>query len=142
MRVCIGIVCIGEHYLRSFETTFKPSVQKYASRHGYDLKIFSNFLSSETDRACISFQKCLVPNQLRDYDCVVVMDADIYIHDNAPLIHTLLTDKIGIVDEVAQVSPGEYISLGFASQPNEYYKLANFELNSNRILNSETADLN
>lgn len=136
MKVCIGIICIGQKYLSDFESSFKPSVQAYASKHGYDIKIFTDFLSPETHSNCISFQKCLVPNQLKQYDCVVVMDADIYIHDNAPPIHTLLTDKIGIVDEVGQVSPEQYKALGFASEPTEYYRLGGFELNTTKILNT------
>jgi hypothetical protein len=136
MKVCIGIVCIGEKYIQDFATTFEPSVRAYANKYGYDLKLFTSFLSSETHPNCISFQKCLVPNQLKDYDCVVVMDADIYIHDNTPPIHTLLTEKIGIVNEVGQVSPEQYKALGFASDPIEYYRLGGFDLRTNMILNT------
>ena len=137
MRVCIGIVCIGKKYLLEFEKTFKPSVEKYAKKQGYDLKIFTDFLDSEhTNPDCISFQKCLVPRELKDYDCVIVMDADIYIHDHAPPIHYKISDKVGIVNEVAQVSPEQYRQLGFASEPIEYYKLAGFDLKTNKILNT------
>lgn len=137
MKVCIGIVCIGQKYIREFEKTFKPSVESYTKKHGYDLKIFTTFLDSEhTNPDYISFQKCLVPRELKAYDCVVVLDADIYIHDNAPPIHQLLTDKIGIVNEVGQVSPEQYKALGFASQPTEYYNLAGFQLNTDKILNT------
>jgi hypothetical protein len=137
MSVCIGIVCIGQKYIKEFETTFKPSVEQYAKKYGYDLKIFTDFLDSKhTHPDCISFQKCLVPSLLKDYECVIVMDADIYVHDYTPPIHELLTDKIGIVNEVAQISGEQYLALGFASEPMQYYKLAGFHLNTNKILNT------
>jgi hypothetical protein len=137
MRVCIGIVCIGQKYLTEFEKTFKPSVERYAKRHGYDFKLFTDFLdSNHTHPDCISFQKCLVPRELHDYDCVIVMDADIYIHDHAPPLHYHLNSKIGIVNEVAQVSPEQYNNIGFASNPIEYYKLAGFDLKTDKILNT------
>lgn len=135
-RVCIGIVCIGQTYNREFAKVFKPSVDAYARKYGYDVRVFTEFLSSDTHPDCISFQKCLVPMQLLDYDCVVVLDADIYIHDYAPPIHTLLTDKIGIVDEVQQVNPDQYKALGFASDPTDYYRLAGFGLQTSHILNT------
>jgi len=116
--VCIGIICIGEKYIRDFENTFKPSVDRYAKTYGYDVKIFTNFLDSKQEHVdCISFQKCLVPRELKEYDCVVIMDADIYIHEDAPPIHKYLTDTIGIVNEVGQVTSDQYKLLGFASNP-------------------------
>jgi hypothetical protein len=42
-KVCVGIVCIGENYLKEFEATFKPSVVAYCKKYGYDLKIFTDF---------------------------------------------------------------------------------------------------
>jgi hypothetical protein len=137
MLVCIGMICIGEKYIQEFEVKFKPSVERYAKKHGYDLKIFTSFLDeTHAHSDCISFQKCLVPRELKEYDCVVVMDADIYVDENTPPIHTLLTDKIGIVNEVGQVSPEQYKMLGFASDPTEYYKLAGFDLKTDKILNT------
>jgi len=135
MKVCIGIVCIGEQYLRDFEETFKPSVVKYASKYGYDLKIFSDFLDPEhTHHSCISFQKCLVPQALSTYDVVVVMDADIWLTDLAPPLPTC--EKIGIVNEVAQPTKEQYDSVGWSSQPPEYYALAGLVLETDKILNT------
>jgi hypothetical protein len=137
MRVCIGIVCIGKKYLEDFNKTFKPSVDTYAQKHGYDVRVFDSFLDTgHTHPDCISFQKCLVPRELKQYDCVIVLDADIWIHDYALPIHTLLGDKIGIVNEVAQLTQEQYKALGFASQPTEYYQLAGFDLQTDTILNT------
>lgn len=137
MKVCIGIICIGQQYLKDFEATVKPSVDTYAKKYGYDLKVFTDFLDSNHRHPdYISFEKCLVPRELKEYDCVIVMDADIYIHEYSPPIHTLLTDKIGIVNEVGQVSPEQYKALGFASEPTTYYSLAGFNLKTEKILNT------
>jgi hypothetical protein len=135
MRTCIGIICIGEEYLKEFEETFKPSVVKYAERHGYDLKIFTDFLDSEnTDGNCISFQKCLVPSALSEYDTVVVMDADIWMTDSAPRVPSC--EKIGIVDEMTQVPISAYKSFWWTTLPKDYYSLGNFTIDTDKLLNT------
>jgi len=135
MRVCIGIICIGQQYLSDFEATFKPSVVKYAQKHGYDLKIFTDFLDSDHKHSdSISFQKCLVPQALSEYDIVVVMDADIWVSDSAPPIP--MYEKIGIVNEASQFPPEVYSLISFVAQPTEYYSLAGFDLPTDKILNT------
>jgi lipopolysaccharide biosynthesis glycosyltransferase len=141
MKVCIGIVCIGRTYLEEFEKLFKPSVVEYCNKYRYDLKIFTDFLDPKNKHAdTISFQKCLVPNQLLEYDRVVVLDADIFIESHAPPLHVIdLGDKIGFVNEVAQSTPEQYeslVSMGFADHPKEYYRKAGFDIESNSILNT------
>lgn len=141
MKVCVGVISIGEKYLAEFERLFKPSVSAYCARNGYDLKVFTTFLDSEhTQPDTISFQKCLVPSQLQDYDLVVVLDADIYIEPRAPPIHLLeLSGKVGIVDEVAQSSSDKYqilVNIGFADHAKGYYQKAGFELETTQILNT------
>jgi hypothetical protein len=141
MKVCLGIISIGRTYTEEFERLFKPSVLSYCQKYGYDLKVFTNFLDpNHTHPDTISFQKCLVPTFLMDYDLVVVLDADIYIESAAPAIHFHeLNGKIGIVDEVSQTSPAGYqkmIDIGFADRAEKYYKLAGFELATPHILNT------
>ena len=104
-------------------------------KHGYDVKVFPEFLSEPKHPDCFSFQRCLIPSQLMDYDCVIMLDADIYIHDNAPPLHLLATDKIRIVNEVAQITPEQYRSIDWLSQPIEYHSLAGFHLQTDMILN-------
>ena len=99
------------------------------------MKIFTDFIG-ERHPDLISFQKCLVPSQLTDYDCVIVMDADIYINDYAFSIHTMATDKIGIVNEVDQITPEEYRKIGFLYQPIEYYRIAGFKIQTDKLLNT------
>lgn len=141
MKVCFGIICIGKTYISEFERLFKPSVATYCQKYGYDLRIFTDFLDPTRKHPdTISFQKCLVPSFLSEYDLVVVLDADIYIEPNAPPIHTLeLHDKIGIVDEICQLDPENYKKLnqvGFADYGHAYYAKSGLELETNRILNT------
>jgi hypothetical protein len=141
MKVCFGIISIGKDYLEEFERLFKPSVSAYCQKYGYDLKIFTDYIdSSRIHPGTISFQKCLVADQLREYDLVVVLDADIYIENYAPPIHELqLNEKIGIVDEVALSSPEKYDQLnkiGFVDQATQYYAKANLEIDTRHILNT------
>ncbi len=141
MKVCFGIISIGRVYLEEFERLFKPSVAAYCQKHGYDLKVFTDFLDSSHKHAdTISFQKCLVPSFLMDYDLVVVLDADIYIHENTPPIHTIdLSGKIGIVNEVAQSTPEAYsmmVKSGFADTGTVYYSRVCLSLDTEMILNT------
>jgi hypothetical protein len=133
MTTCIGIVCIGETYIRDFEETFKPSVVKYAARRGYDLKIFTSYLdSAHAHPDCISFQKCLVPEALKDYENVIVMDADIWMSDSAPAAPDC-GDKIGIVNEVTQP---EYYAVDCTSPPIPYYAMCGLDLQTDKMLNT------
>jgi len=141
MKVCFGIISIGKRYLEEFERLFKPSVEVYCKLYGYDLKVFTEFLDPTRKQPdTISFQKCLVPSFLMDYDLVVVLDADIYIHNHTPPIHLVeLGDKIGFVNEVAQSSPEVYqalVNTGFADMGTDYYKKAGFDLETDKILNT------
>jgi hypothetical protein len=136
MKIGIGIVCIGDRYLKDFENTFKPSVVSYAQRHGYDLKIFTSHLDPHhTHPDGISFQKCLVPSAMTEYDIVLVMDADIWLSAAAPPISDP-NDKIAIVNEAAQFPSEQYDLIGFVSRPTEYYALADFQLDTDKILNT------
>ena len=141
MKVCIGVISIGRTYLAEFERLFKPSVSAYCARNGYDLKVFTDFLDPGRKHPdTISFQKCLVPDQLREYDLVVILDADIYIEAYAPAIHTLeLNDKIGIVNEIAQSSPEKYqqmVNVGFSDHAKKYYSLVGFDIDTDKMLNT------
>jgi lipopolysaccharide biosynthesis glycosyltransferase len=141
MKVCFGVICIGKSYLEEFERLFKPSVLEYCQRFGYDLKIFTDFLDPKQRHPhTISFQKCLVPSFLKEYDLVIILDADIYIHSQATPIHSLdIGDKIGIVDEVYQSTPENYKKLtesGFTDSAESYYQKSGFTLQTDKILNT------
>jgi len=130
MRVCFGVISIGQLYTKEFNELFKPSLVAYTTKYGYDLKVFTETLDpSQKHPDTISFQKCLVPLALQDYDWVVILDADIYIEKDAPPISNmlhLLGDRIGMVDETCQ----------FNTPGTEYYKMAGFDLETSIVVNS------
>ena len=140
MKGCVGIICIGRTYIQEFEELFKPSVESYCQRHGYDLKVFTNFLESERNYPqCISFQKMLIPIQdcMKKYDLVIILDADIYIMKDAPPIS--INDKIGMVNELSQVSSAEFhylLNQKVLNVPSEYYAKEGFSLSNDYYLNS------
>jgi len=135
MKVCIGIICIGEQYLRDFEETFKPSIVNYAAKYGYDLKVITDFLDkNHTHPDSISFHKCLVPQLLSEYDVVAVMDADIWLSELAPSLPDC--EHIGIVDEVAQQTKEQYDSIPWTAPPHEYYSLAGLSIDTDKVLNT------
>lgn len=133
MTTAIGIVCIGQKYQREFDELFRPSVEFYCKKYGYTLHVFTDYIGARHPDL-ISFQKCLVPSALKQYDRVLVLDADILISPSAPPLPE--STKIGVVDEVAQVSPAEYKAISFASPPIQYYKMAGFDLKTTRIFNT------
>lgn len=139
MKVCVVVFSIGEEFTKSFNETFYPSIVKYTAKYGYDLKVFHDFLDAKHRHLdCVSFQKCLVASTLPEYDLIMVIDADIWLTELAPPIHTIdFEGKIGVVDEVSQVSNEDYLVglKGFATPPSDYYSLAGFSLNTNVILN-------
>jgi hypothetical protein len=130
MKVCFGVISIGQLYTKEFNELFKPSLVEYTTKHGYDLKVFTEALDpAQKHPETISFQKCLVPGMLADYDWVVVLDADIYIEKDAPPISSLfhmLGDRIGAVDEACP----------FTDKGAEYYKKSGFVLETSIIVNS------
>lgn len=141
MKVCIGIVCIGRTYISEFERLFKPSVEEYCNRWGYELNVFTDFLDPNIKHpAAISYQKALIPSHesMKSYDRVVVLDADIHIASDAPPIHLVeLYGKIGIVNEKSQISSEELVTLqtlGFLES--DYYKKYGFDLESDLYLNT------
>ena len=144
MKVCVAIISIGKLYIEEFEKNFKPSIVSNCTKYGYDLKIFNDFLdTSKKHPSLISFQKALIPSQdcMKEYDLIVVMDADIYIIPIAPPIHTLdLNGKIGMVSEFNQLlNKEEFEIIKTASGiDSNYYNTFGFEdeLKTELYLNS------
>ena len=72
---------------------------------------------------------------MAEYDVVLVMDADIWLSGTAPALPDP-SDKIAFVNEAAQLPKSQYDSIGFVSKPTEYYALADFQLETDKILNT------
>ena len=145
MKAAIATVVIGESYRRHYGNIFEPSVQRYASRHGYDVLLFDRPLSVPElgDVSKFNFTKLLIPveSHLQTYDRLMVLDADILVSREAPPFHTLELDGgIGVVDEWSQPTPAERATyqqaFGFETTARDYYALAGFTLDTSVVPNS------
>lgn len=145
MSAAIAIVAIGDIFRRAHERIFRPSVARYAARHGYDLLMVRDHLGAAEfhGRDCISFTKLMVPFQdsVQRYDRLLVLDADILVHAQAPPFHLLdLGDGIGVVDEWSQPTPAARLALQHGGRretsPRDYYGLAGFPIETGLVINS------
>jgi hypothetical protein len=145
MRTLLVTLAIGENYLREYEALFKNSQQAYAETHGYDFKVVTDYLDPE--HACpgaISFHKILVCSQewSQAYDFILFVDADILIHPRSPSLHDFMDygDKIGVVDEYSQPTKALRLEtqrrMNWESTATDYYKLCDFEIETEKVFNS------
>ena len=145
MKVLLVTIAIGERYLQIYNYLFRKSQEAYATKHGYDFKVITEFLDNRLRHpSTISFNKILVCSQdwSSQYDIIIFVDADILINKNAPPLH-LSKDyetKIGIVDEWSQPTferrTALQKSMGWEATASEYYKLANLIIKTNSVLNT------
>jgi hypothetical protein len=141
MRAAIFTICIGDEYTKQYETIFKPSVTQYCKKHGYDLVTVTKNIFDSTE--CISLMKHTIPfsQEARQYDMIMVLDADILINNVASPFHILdLGDKVGVVDEYSQPSYEERLKIqqrnGWEVSASEYYKLCSLEIQTKSVFNS------
>ena len=145
MKVLLVTIAIGNKYLEEYMRLFYKSQRNYASKHGYDFKVITEFLDNTIkNRSTISFNKILVCNQewSNNYDFIIFIDADILININSPPIHNYLDygEKIGIIDEYSQPSLQKRLQIqtrmGWETSASEYYKLCGLDINTQMVFNS------
>lgn len=145
MKVLLTTIAIGQKYLEDYNNLFYKSQKNYALKHGYDFKVITGFLDKKLQhQSTISFNKILVCNQewSDDYDFIIFIDADILININSPPIHNFIDyeGRIGIIDEYSQPSKKRRLNIqkrmGWEVCASDYYKLCNFNINTNMVLNS------
>lgn len=145
MKCAIATVAIGEDYQSSYAAVFKPSVQRYVARHGYDLVVLDDYIGGDRHRdpRLATFMKMLVPyhEAVRNYDLLMVLDVDILINASAPPFHTLdIGAMVGVVDEWCQPSRETRLKFqrvnGLEMSPREYYLRAGFDLESQILINT------
>lgn len=145
MKCAIATVAIGENYQSSYAAIFRPSVQRYVARYGYDLVVFTDYLGDHQhrDSRLVTFMKMLVPyhEAVQSYDLLMVLDVDILISAKAPPFPMLdIGAKVGVVDEWCQPSREERVKFqvtnGLETRPRDYYRRAGFELESEILINS------
>ena len=83
MKCAVATMAIGEDYQSAYAAVFKPSVQRYVDRHGYDLVVLNDYIGEYQcrDARLVTFMKMLVPyhEAVRSYDLLMVLDVDILI---------------------------------------------------------------
>lgn len=145
MICAIATLAIGENHQSAYEAIFKPSVERYVARHGYDLIVFDENIGEyeQRDPSLFSLMKLLAPchPDVQGYDLLMVLDVDVLISSAAPPFHLLdLDGKIGVVDEWCQPSQQERLSFqqinGLERSARKYHHLAGFELESDVLINS------
>jgi hypothetical protein len=109
-RVALVTLAIGERYLGRWRRRCEPGWRAYAERHGYELRCLTEPLdTSERARSrSPAWQKCLVleHQELRDFDRVVWVDADVAINPAAPpVVATVPIERVGAVDEYSSPTP-------------------------------------
>jgi hypothetical protein len=106
MRKAIVTIVIGDAMKAFWQRYSRPTWEKYAERHGYDLVVIDRPIDTSPRAAgrSVAWQKLLVTGdrRLTPYDVVVWLDADILInHHRAPCIaSTMISDRIGICEEM------------------------------------------
>lgn len=145
MKCAVVTIAIGEDYQSSYAAIFRPSVERYVARHGYDLVVLDDYIGEDRHRdpRLATFMKMLVPyhEAVRNYDLLMVLDVDILISANAPPFHTLdVGARVGVVDEWCQPSREARVEFqsvnGLETSPREYYLRAGFDLESEILINS------
>jgi hypothetical protein len=103
MKVAIVVFLIGEVYIQSFNKLFRKSVEAYCKRHGYTLILQTELIQQEPsmDRKKFFWQRLLLPRKFSEYDYVLSLDSDIYIHANAPALplDTIPAGKVAAINE-------------------------------------------
>ena len=145
MKVLLVTIAIGEKYLETYNKYYRISQENYAKKCGYDFKVCTDYLYEHIKSpSTITFNKVLVCSQewSNDYDFIIFIDADIYININSPPLHSIIdyTTKIGIADEFSQPTPNLRIeiqkALRFEDSAKKYYELADFDIDTIKVLNT------
>jgi len=142
MRYAIATVALGENHQSAYASIFRPSVERYVARHGYDLVVLQESLRGLDEQPVIPFEPLRVPfhERFRDYDRVMVLDVDVLISAGAPPFHTLdLGERIGVVDEWCQPTREQRREFqrinGLPLTASDYHAKAGFALDSESVIN-------
>jgi len=144
-KVLLITIVIGEKYLKEYNLLFRKSQEDYARKNNYDFKVCTDYLDKNNQTpACISFNKILVCSHpwSKKYDFIIFIDADILINIHAPAIHNYMDYgfRIGIIDEFSQPSKAQRLKIqevnGWELTATEYYQAAEFDIQTEKVLNT------
>jgi hypothetical protein len=113
MKCALATLAVGRQFTNPFHHQFRPGWDAYCRRHGHGLVVLDR-LPDTSERALArspAWQKCIVHRclELRDFDRIAWVDADIFISPDAPDVFACVPpDKIGAVDDHATPSAEEH----------------------------------
>ena len=145
MKVCIAVLCIGDEYLKMYNDKFRRIQEFYATKHGYDFRVLTDFLDKKYNhKTTCSMHTLLICDQdwARDYDYIICIDGDIIINKNAPPIHEAYDfgDKIGLINQSQPTLEARHKVQrykGFEVTAKDYYKLkSNHDIDTDHIINT------
>lgn len=144
-KVLLATIAIGDKYVQQYNLLFRSSHENYAKKHGYDFKVVTEYLDKNLCHVdAITFNKILVCSQewSKQYDYIVLVDADVLININSLPIHKSIDFEncIGIVNEYSQPTSEIRLKIqdvmGWESNAREYYKLAQLNIDTKMVFNT------
>lgn len=145
MKCAIATSAIGNAHQAEYAAIFRPSVERYVARHGYDLLVFDDHVGETPDRdpRVIHLESLRMPflDVVQRYDRLMVVDVDVLITAHAPPLEELdLGTAIGVVDEWCQPSREERARFqevnGLPATAADYHQLGGFTIRSDIVINA------
>jgi hypothetical protein len=146
-RVAMVIIAQGDAFYDVYSKTTRPSHARYTAQYGYSLVEVRHALNAPNEPSIPCMQKYLLFREswTANYDYLILMDADIYISQYSPPIHTLFADfggRIGAVDEWPQ--PTGFIddklrlqrNMRWSESTHEFMATAGFQIDTQHLINS------
>ena len=132
MKCAIVTIAIGDKYIQEYNDIFRKHAEYYCQRWGYAFHLITDYSLPDkyplADFVNIMKWTISYRDDMKQYDRIAIVDADIIITPTCPPIHELeLGDKIGVVDEYSQPTPELRIEIqrkyGFETSASDYYKI-------------------
>jgi hypothetical protein len=112
MKTALVTIVIGDAYQRIYEQYIHARFERYATRHGYDVKVIDQPILDLPGKK-FTWQKLCMPHVpwFGDYDRIAVLDSDILIARDAPALPDVPDGKVGLVaDKPTAQMPVHYNS--------------------------------
>ena len=112
MRTALVAIVIGERYRALYDQYIRTRFERYAQRHGYELKLVEQPLLDLPGKK-FTWQKLCLPAApwFGTYDRLAVLDSDILIANDAPALPEVPDGKVGLVaDKGTAQMPVQYNS--------------------------------
>lgn len=119
MKTALVTIVIGDRYREIYDRYIRARFERYAARHGYDLKVIDQPILDLPGKKFTWQKLCMahVP-WFRDYDRLAVLDSDIFIARDAPALPAVPDGKVGLIaDKPTAQMPVHYNSGVLIYQP-------------------------